>query len=110
MEYTLLYDDLTPTKKAAKEMEEKLPDLWTMSAESRKIFHFDIEEYDMVIRTIQLACEKKGILEPKIVSAETFYSWVAGPDPKKKKQVWKSDLLCFVLSIRLSSHDQDPVE
>ena len=86
MEYTLLYDDLSPTKKAAKEMEEKLPDLWTMSAESRKIFHFDIEEYDVVIRTIQLVCEKKGILEPKIVSAETFCSWVAGTDPKKRKQ------------------------
>lgn len=69
---------LSPTKNAAREMANNLPDPWTMLGETRRIFHFGTNEYSEMRRTIQLACVNKGVSEPEIVSVETFCDWVKG--------------------------------
>ncbi|MEY8518426.1 AAA family ATPase [Lachnospiraceae bacterium 29-84] len=86
MDCNMYYGDLSPTKKAAMELAQKLPDQGTMGGEAWNFFHLETEDYSMVMRTVTLACKASGMKSPVFLSIATFYSWLAGEDPKTKRQ------------------------
>ncbi len=68
-----IYEDLSPIREAAENLNKKLPiDAKTLSDETWHFFHFETEDYATMKRTIEVACEKHQWKFPAIFSMEEW--------------------------------------
>lgn len=87
--------DLSPTRTAAAYLAQLLPneeDTATYSGESWHFFHFLTNDYCVMERTVQLACQSNGLRKPFFLPIEEFADCLTSADAKGRKTSYGYEL------------------
>lgn len=95
-----IYTDLSPVKRAAEELEKKLPvDKKCFSDEAWHCFYFETEDYSTMLRTIKLACRYHSWNTPCFLSIDQFVQRINQENKTKNAKIEldparMGDILC----------------